>query len=37
LIHPSQNPARTLNLPDQVAQQVTEQGAYFNADDAQVQ
>jgi hypothetical protein len=31
-----QNPARTLNLPTQDAQQVTEQGAYINADSAEI-
>jgi hypothetical protein len=31
-----ENPARTLNLPDRDAQQVTEQGAYINADSAEI-
>ena len=31
-----ENPARTLNLPEADAQQVTEQGAYINADSAEV-
>ena len=31
-----QNPARTLNLPTQDAQQVTEQGAYINANSTEI-
>lgn len=31
-----ENPARTLNLPEQDAQQVTEQGAYINADTVEI-